>query len=471
MASSKRWTAACCAILTLAACGPDVQPTADLPAIPAISPDLFPGNARADVDRLITALEASPLDAQRNADLAMFTHAYEQFDAAEALYRRTAVLDGSSFRWPYYLGVVLSRQQRQEDAAKAYEDALAIDREFVPLRLKLAESYLGLNRLEEAEELYRAVLEESPSNADAHYGLGRVRSLRGDSASAIEQLSEAVALVPAYGQAHYELSLAYRDSGDSANAQKHLARYEANPRGAPPLNDPLMAEVDRLRQGVNEFIAQSVELESRGDLPGAIALHLQALEVDPNVPQLHVNLVSLYGRTGNFDKAEEHYRKALALNPNQADLHYNYGVLLFEAERYRAAKTAFEDALQANPSYAAAHNNLGQLLEQEGRIDDAMAKYQAAIEVRPDYRLARFHLGRMLMAKRRPAEAAKQFEQAAQPVDEMSPQALFGLTAAQAQLGDRAGALRTGAQARDLALQMGQAELARRIEQDLAKLR
>jgi hypothetical protein len=53
----------------------------------------------------------------------------------------------------------------------------------------------------------------------------------------------------------------------------------------------------------------------------------------------------------------------------------------------------------------------------------------------------------------------------------MTPHVLVGLATARAQLGDVDGARELGGEARRLAQQTGQDELARKIEKDLATLR
>ena len=75
--------------------------------------------------------------------------------------------------------------------------------------------------------------------------------------------------------------------------------------------------------------------------------------------QAHINLIALYGRSGRYEEAADHYRAALALDGHQADLYYNYGVLLLKQSKHQEAENAFEQALQINPYYVEARNNLG----------------------------------------------------------------------------------------------------------------
>ena len=455
----------------LNACGSVVeQEAASLPPIPEIRSESFPTGIRTEIDARFQAAQAAPDDAEAAGRLAMLLQAHEQLEQAEALYRRARALEPDALRWSYYLGAVQAGRGDAEGAVESLRTALEVDSDYKPAQRKLAEELTTLNRLDEAADIYKSLMEDDPTDASAHFGLGRVRALDGDTNEAIEHLGEAIRLVPDYGAAYYELSLAYRDAGMEEESAKSLELYEQR-SGAPREHDPLMAAVQSLAQGAGDAIRRGVDLESQGDLAGAAAEHLRALEIDPSVVQAHVNLVSLYGRMGEPEKAERHYRQALEFNPGQADLHYNYGVLMFTRNRFAEARAAFEKAIEANPSYASAHNNLGQILEQEGRVPEAAEHYRAAVQAQPQYRLARFHLGRMLLAQQNPREAADQLRRVIEPRDEMTPQVLMALSVAHAQFGDRAGAIRRAEEALGAARQMGQSELARRIEADLAKLR
>jgi Tfp pilus assembly protein PilF len=339
------------------------------------------------------------------------------------------------------------------------------------LRRRLGETYLSLDDPARAAAEYERLLKDDPKDPQALFGMGRALALEGEAARSREVLEKAAEAAPAYAAAHYELALAYRDQGDAERSARHLALYESNQQSAPKEDDPLMAAVDAMKRGAGDYIARAIQLEKAGDLDGAIAAHLEALAVDPAVAQTHVNLVALYGRKSDVAKASGHYRKALELASGQADLHYNFGVLMIENGRLAEARQAFEMAIESNPGYAAAYNNLGQIAEREGDIDLAARRYRRALEAQPNFRLARFHLGRMMLAKHSPNEAAEELERAIEPRDEMTPHVLFALAVAREQMGDREGARKLGGQAQQLARQTGQAELARKIGEDLATLR
>jgi tetratricopeptide (TPR) repeat protein len=443
---------------------------ADTPAVPAMPLDTLPAAARERVATAYQRATAEPASAEASGSVAMLLHSYDQFERAEAWYRRAARLDPDAFDWGYLLGVVQMERGLAQDAARSLRDALEKRPRDVPARLRLADLLLARGDLDGGAALYDELLREYPDLPQAHHGAGRVEAARGRAAAAAERFRRATELFAAYGAAYYALGLAYRDLARTDDARAALQLYEAHRMEAPPLDDPLLARVRQLKTGPLARVAEGVRLGKDGDLEGARREHEAALEADPSLAQAHANLISIYGRLGQPDKAEEHYRAAVALSPGLAEAHYDYGVLLVQQRRTREAAAAFERALAVNPNYAAAHNNLGNMLEAEGRAAEAESHYRAAIANDPTYRLARFNLGRVLVAQQKPAEAVVELEKTLVPDDDETPRYLYALAAAWVRAGDRAKGLRYGRQAQEKATARGQTELAATIARDLRSL-
>src|SRR5207244_11079892 len=117
---------------------------------------------------------------------------------------------------------------------------------------------------------------------------------------------------------------------------------------------PARAWVVASRDDAEAHLQDGLALAESGDLAGAIAAHEAALARDPSIAQAHVNLISLYGRTQNWAKAEEHFDAAVALGFDLDEAHYNHGVLLGLQEKWALAEAAYRHALAVNPHHAAA---------------------------------------------------------------------------------------------------------------------
>jgi Tfp pilus assembly protein PilF len=238
----------------------------------------------------------------------------------------------------------------------------------------------------------------------------------------------------------------------------------------PPLEDPLFQRIHELNHSTQAHLQRGMELEKAGALTEAIREHDAALTTDPNNVQVHVNLISLYGRAGDTANAKLHFEEATKLNPGRSDAWYDYGVLLFREGDYGAAEKAYRRAIDINPYYAEAHNNLGTVYEQQNRLDDAAKEFREAIADRPDYPLARFQLGRILVNREKYDEAIGQFLRALEPETEQTPSYLYALGATYARAGDRTNALEYLRKAHDAATARGQQQLLTSINRDLEAL-
>jgi Tfp pilus assembly protein PilF len=220
----------------------------------------------------------------------------------------------------------------------------------------------------------------------------------------------------------------------------------------------------------SELLKQGAKLESIGNLPASIVAHEEALKLNPGLVQAHINLISLFGRVGEFTKAEEHYRAALAINPDLPDVHYNFGVLRVAQERFAEAAAAFQQCLQLNPHYAEAHLNYAAMIERDGKLDEAARHYRKAIENKSGYAAAHFALGRILVHQDKFAEAIAQFEQTLKPEDAETPRNYYALGATYIRAGDKAKGIQCLREALQRATALRQTQLIESLVRDLKTL-
>ena len=119
------------------------------------------------------------------------------------------------------------------------------------------------------------------------------------------------------------------------------------------------------------------ELEATSPEEASRAYH-QALELDPNLADAHVNLGRLYSQANDPTRAEAHYRAAVQHAPDDAIGHFNLGVLLDDLKRYDEAITAYQRALECDPDFADPHYNLGILFETLGKKSAAITHLRMA---------------------------------------------------------------------------------------------
>ncbi|HEV2667913.1 MAG TPA: tetratricopeptide repeat protein, partial [Blastocatellia bacterium] len=398
-----------------------------LPDLPQPVFDNFASEIREQLRKAYAAAQSSPRDAEAVGRLGMTLHTYEEYQGAAVCYERARRLAPDEIRWVYYLGIVQAALGKHVEAAVVFKEATRLRPDYLPARLRLADSLLASGQRLGSRPLYETVVKKNAAIAQAYYGLGRIDAAGGELVAAAAHFRKAIELFPEYGAAHYALGLALRDLGQAAKAQEHLALSQKHKLSRPPLEDPLLNAIAELNALGTEILKRGVVLESAGRIEESIAEHERALEINPQLTQAHINLIQLYGRTGQLEKAEKHYRAVVAINPNLAESHYNYGVMLAGRERYAEAAQAFHRSLQINQFSAEAHHNYAAMIEREGRLDEAAEHYRKALENRPSHRLAHFHLGRILVHRGKLAEAIEHFHQTLTEEDEQTPRFTYAL--------------------------------------------
>jgi tetratricopeptide (TPR) repeat protein len=466
----QKWSRVAVLILGLPLCtlAGESARVADLPKVTLTD---FPSEVRTQVQQAYEAAHQHPRDAEASGRLGMLLDLYHRPDEASICYQAAHELDPKSFKWLYYLGSLQAKQGKHLEAAQTLRAVLRLRPDYLPARLKLGDSLFAAGELDQSNETYSAIIKQWPEAAEAYYGLGRISAARGNQTEARELFRKACDLFPPYGAAHYALAQVDRKLGRSEESDQQLSLHAKTRTLVPPVEDPLRDALRALDVAAESHLERGVELEQAGRLEDAIAETEKALRLDPTLVLAHANLIILYGRTGNLEKAEEHYRAAVMLNPNQfPDAYYNYGMVLMKEGKLDEAEGAFSKALEINPSFADAHNNLGFLLERQGKFAEAIAEYKKAVEHQPDFRQAHFNLGRVLVNQRQYEEGIQQLEQTLKPVDDATPAYLYALGAAYGRAGERQKALRYLQEAREQASARGQAQLLIDIEKDLQAL-
>src|SRR5439155_1568744 len=270
----------------------------------------------------------------------------------------------------------------------------------------------------EATLCYRRAAQLEPNSFRWTYYLAAVEGDQGRCDTAISTLRLALHVHPDYPPAELRL----------ANCLLASADWDASGK--------LYAEIVEQHRDTYQ-VQYGAELEKQGKLEESLAAHEKALEIDPQLVQAHINLIELYGRLGQFDKAEGHYLAAIRIDQGSAESYYNYGVLLLSAEKFHSAEEAFRKTIDINPFYAGAHNNLGYLLERRGNFSEAETEYRRAIENKPSDRQAHFNLGRILVNQKKYQEGIQELERTLEPEDENTPRYIYALGAAFARAGDR----------------------------------
>jgi tetratricopeptide (TPR) repeat protein len=185
-----------------------------------------PGWAKPELQ---TLAGADPHNALYPYWLARLDYDDNQYLAAVQGFRRALELDAGYLKAHDNLGLALEAVGRYDEAIQSYQEALRLDRQRHARSpwpaLNLGILLTRLDRLDEAEPLFRESSREDPRFAPAHYQLGLVLEKKGATKNAIDELRLATQLDPHYPEPHYALARLFRRAGEASRADESLERF------------------------------------------------------------------------------------------------------------------------------------------------------------------------------------------------------------------------------------------------------
>jgi predicted TPR repeat methyltransferase len=218
--------------------------------------------------------------------------------------------------------------QREPETPPACRVTFTVD-EALHLGLQLHRSGL----LEEAEMLYRRILESVPDNPNALHFLGLLCHQQNRHAEAAELIERIITLDPQNADAHNNLGNVLEGLGKLSEAEScYRKAISLRPEHAPAHNN----------LGVVLF-AQNRAAE-------AVAVYHRAIELAPESADFCYNLGNALRKSGQIEEAVDAYRKAVSLKPDHAGACQGLARTLVQAGRREEAASVFEDWLRADPA-------------------------------------------------------------------------------------------------------------------------
>jgi protein O-GlcNAc transferase len=250
-------------------------------------------------------------------------------------------------------------------------------------------------RLNEAEAIYREILQGDPGQADALHLLGVLTFQGGRHDAAVTLIRQALALRPRWSEAYSNLGLALQEQGRTEQAAvAYRQALELNPRlGDAHTNLGLLL----------------LEQHQAGE---ALAAFQQAIALNPDSATAYYNLGNAQAALGRFDEAIAAYQRAVTLERDRADAYNNLGLAFHAQKRYDEAQATLERSLTIAKDDPVVHNNLATVLAKQGKFTEAVVRCRQALVLKPDYADAHNNLGVALLGMHQATEAVAALRQA-----------------------------------------------------------
>jgi tetratricopeptide (TPR) repeat protein len=395
-----------------------------------VPPDVPLENAEPAVARAIQDARREVLDQPRSAAawgrLGMVLHAHLFIHQALACYARAEEYAPRDPRWPYLQGVLRMRTKPDLAIRHLRRAADLSGSEEVAAWLRLAEGWLELHRLDEAEAAFREVLRRQPDNLPAHLGLGKVAYGRGDFQASVPFLQRAATGPETRTVANRLLATVCTRLGARPEAARAAALAQDLPADV-PWRDPFREEVNRLAVGMSHRLHYAERLRDRGRLREATRVFQELVRDYPEDSWCLTGLGQTLYQQGDLTGAERALRAAVVRTPDMVVPRSQLGLLLWEQarallrrpsdrevglKRLREAVQCFREVTRVKPDYADGYARLGDCLGAEGKEDEAIAAYRSALRCQPRSPQVHVALAELLVRQGRDGEALLQLDRA-----------------------------------------------------------
>ena len=281
-------------------------------------------------------------------------------------------------------------------------------------------------KLQDAERLYRAILQSQPAHPNANHNLGVLAVSVNQAEAALPLFKTALEANPKIEQfwLSYIDALIKENQFDNAKQVLEQAKKQGidgeklntleaklasinqpeNINSLSPSQQQLknllehyqngrFADAEKLAVSITqEFPRHNFSWKILGAVLGQTGRNSEALNANqtavalsPQDAEAHSNLGNTLKEVGRLEEAEASYSQAIALKADYAEAHYNLGVILKELGRLEEAEASYSQAIALKSNFAEAYYNLGNTLKELGRLDEAEASCRHAIALKPDY--------------------------------------------------------------------------------------
>jgi arylsulfatase A-like enzyme/Tfp pilus assembly protein PilF len=342
-----------------------------------------------EMTNLVNARASLGNDMQRELDAFMAQHSVEGIDEV-----KPQKVDQDSLEKLQALGYLGSFRAPSRKTGERLADPK--DRIELYNKIKVAQFLSSEDKMEEAEQKIKSVLDQDPSVLEARYILGTIYVKQKKFEEAIEEYMKALDVDPEYYEAIFGIAQAYKHLGKDDEAIVGFRRLkELDPRDTKPLLH--LGDI----------------YEGRDELDLAMSHMKLAIEIDPEAPVFHNKLGVLYLKMDRLEEAETAIRKALSIVRSKSliNAHFNLALLHEARGQFDLAIQEYKKEQEASPYNHKPDFNLGLLYVKSKDNEKAIAEFESCIEKNEEFADAHVFLAKAFMDTGRDLGAAEKLAQ------------------------------------------------------------
>ncbi len=272
--------------------------------------------------------------------------------------------------------------------------------------------YFNFNHLEDAEVVFKQVVQLSPGSATPYFYLGKVYERAARIPLAVEQYKRAILLDPESDFAHRAIVrlgiIKATDFLKKEDFQGALKEFQAvlvlEPNEAAALFN------------VGTIYRQLKQPDQ------AVEMFKRLIAIEPRNPEARLRLGALYLEVGKLVEGARELEKVVALNKDTVfakqaaailgDMQATYGDRLTEARKLADQQDSYKETLKANADDLPAHFNLGVMYARQAMRDEALHEFEEVVRIDPGHAKAHNYIGALQDDQSKFSEAVEAYSKA-----------------------------------------------------------
>ncbi len=289
-----------------------------------------------------TVVQENPEDAAAHDYLARAHMVNDEKALAMDSWKKAVKLDPSYNEGLQLLLSVLARDKAYEDAVGLLEKVVDQVPDNLLALSRLGDFYLARGDLEKAEETWERLQEKAPESPEGFVKMSFVHVKREDAAAAEEALDKALALQPGNVNILERVALLQMAL---KKPEKALAKCREQIEAAPDAEPAIRLLMSRIHATRKNYDAAEREIR-------------RVFDLKPDAAAPYVMLGNLYAQQGKIDEGIEEFKEALEREPEAPQLKMTIATLyLIKADNDRAL-TWYERIVAAHPDFIPGLNSL-----------------------------------------------------------------------------------------------------------------
>ncbi len=324
----------------------------------------------------------------------------------------------------YLMGDVLAALKDTDEAEKELTTAVELDETLLEAYVSLSSIYMASKRNDEAMRILDQASVKVPGSPLIKKTLATGHAARGDWASAIVELDNALKIDPEDIEAHFQMATMYRKLNSLDDAKRAIAEVERRNPSYPGL-----------------AMEQGLLMEQTGDVASALSSYKKALSMSPDNLSLKLRVGVASFLAGDRENAEKLLAEVIEKQPLLPEANFYYG------ETFRVSKRAAEAVGYLQKACDLARDNslyqlrYGTALEEVRDTERAVSAFQTAIKLDPKNAEAYVGIGRIKL-KRGSVRDATEYLEKGLSIDDSLGHAYLALAQAYEQLSNMPAALK-----------------------------